>query len=283
MKKIIVVCEEKTKKYGNYFSQLVSSNNGNDSITNVDGDIAIQVWTEKQYEDNSAQISSNQNIIFIGNSKSMKQKKENMEIKYFGHGINYSWLGRQAVISCEKELCRYEVERFYDDANKYVTNKKELEVFKTKKSKIINNIPLSIIFIFSLLNPITTLVSLLLLYNWILMNRKTKQQQYIYSIARFYKEDLENFLEGNNKIEIINDFDNLALIKKRSILINTSLTFLFLGAIFAIAAFAFLILGFIFFFFEVFAGALMGATIFSCAFASALLNSAVKKHKKIKY
>ena len=55
-------------------SQLISRKDDNESeiIGIKDGSAAAQVWTEKEYTANSAQISSEQYILFVGNSKLIK-------------------------------------------------------------------------------------------------------------------------------------------------------------------------------------------------------------------
>ena len=70
MKKLIIVCEEKLRHYGDFLSQLISRKDDNESevIGIKDGSAAAQVWNEKEYSANSAQISSEQYILFIGNT-----------------------------------------------------------------------------------------------------------------------------------------------------------------------------------------------------------------------
>lgn len=71
MKKLIIVCEEKYRVYGDYLAQLISlEDDTEDSTVGVkDGEVAAQVWLEKDYKANSAQLSSNQYILFIGHNK----------------------------------------------------------------------------------------------------------------------------------------------------------------------------------------------------------------------
>ena len=71
MKKLIIVCEEKCRIYGDYLAQLVSLDDdaGEAIIGTKDGDVAAQVWLEKDYQANAAQMSSSQYLLFIGNSK----------------------------------------------------------------------------------------------------------------------------------------------------------------------------------------------------------------------
>lgn len=65
MKKLIIVCEERLKTYGTFRSQLISlKDDKGDSVIGIkDGSTAAQVWTEKEYASNAAQISSEQYIL----------------------------------------------------------------------------------------------------------------------------------------------------------------------------------------------------------------------------
>ena len=90
MKKLIIVCEEKCRSYGDYLAQLISMDDDTDEATvgTKDGEVAAQVWTEKDYNNNSAQMSSNQYVLFVGNSKLTKTSHTQnglctMKIQYF--------------------------------------------------------------------------------------------------------------------------------------------------------------------------------------------------------
>ena len=50
-KKLIIVCDNKTEKYGNYLRQLVSVNDDNEDeiIGTEDGTVDAVVWLEKDY------------------------------------------------------------------------------------------------------------------------------------------------------------------------------------------------------------------------------------------
>ncbi len=98
MKKLIIVCEESCRPYGDYLAQLISmEDDTEESVVGVkDGEVAAQVWLEKDYTANAAQLSSNQYILFIGDDKFVKDKSMNMKVVFKKYGIAYGWLGRQA-------------------------------------------------------------------------------------------------------------------------------------------------------------------------------------------
>lgn len=115
MKKLIIVCEERLRKYGDFLAQLISRTDDTDNmIVGVkDGAAVAQVWTEKEYTSNAAQISSEQYILFIGNTNLIKEKRHHMLKKYTEHGMNYGWLGKQAVAFVDHILSFDEYDDFY--------------------------------------------------------------------------------------------------------------------------------------------------------------------------
>jgi len=115
MKKLIIVCDEKLRRYGDFLAQLLSGIDDKDEkIVGIkDGAVAAQVWMEKEYSANAAQISSEQYLLFIGNSKLIKEKRYHMQKKYSEYGMNYGWLGKQAVMFVDRSLAFSEYESFY--------------------------------------------------------------------------------------------------------------------------------------------------------------------------
>lgn len=115
MKKLIIVCEEKLRRYGDFLAQLISGTDDVDGKTVgiKDGTAAAQVWTEKEYSSNAAQISSEQYLLFVGNSKLIKEKRHHMQKKHSEYGMNYGWLGKQAVLFVDRTLSYSEYEEFY--------------------------------------------------------------------------------------------------------------------------------------------------------------------------
>lgn len=81
MKKLIIICEEKCRQYGDYLAQLISLEDDTEENTvgTKDGEVAARVWLEKDYKANSAQLSSSQYILFIGQDKLIKEKSSHMK------------------------------------------------------------------------------------------------------------------------------------------------------------------------------------------------------------
>ena len=118
MKKLVIVCEEKLRRYGDFLAQLISGTDDKEgSIVGIkDGSAAAQVWTEKEYSSNAAQISSEQYILFIGNSKLNKDKRQHMQKRFSEHGMNYGWLGKQAALFVDHFIPFSEYDAFYQYA-----------------------------------------------------------------------------------------------------------------------------------------------------------------------
>lgn len=128
MKKLIIVCEEKCRIYGDYLAQLVSldDDTGDAIIGTKDGDVAAQVWLEKDYQANAAQMSSSQYLLFLGNSKLFKEKRSHMTLKFSRYGLKFGWLGKQAALCVDDVLSLDEYEDFINYARGYQADVKKL-------------------------------------------------------------------------------------------------------------------------------------------------------------
>ena len=210
MKKLIIVCDEKRREFADYLSQLISMEDDadNNTIGVKDGTVAAQVWGEKEYKANSATISSNQHILFIGNSKLIKDKRSHMKSMYSDFGINYGWLGKQGAIAVEKTVSLDKYEDFITFGKKYEENIEKLVDKKTAKiekaaagagvagaafgGKAIAAIVAPIAPI--ALAPIVGIGAAIPLVKKIKLDAKIKKQMYSCAVMKFYLEDLNKFL-----------------------------------------------------------------------------------------
>lgn len=145
MKKLIIVCEERLHRYGDFLAQLISGTDDKEGrvVGIKDGAAAAQVWTEKEYTANAAQISSEQYLLFVGNSKLIKEKRHHMLQKYSDHGMNYGWLGKQAVLFVDHILSFSEYTNFYKLlSNEYAegSQKEAVRLLPSKSEEIIEPI-----------------------------------------------------------------------------------------------------------------------------------------------
>lgn len=145
MKKLIIVCEERLRRYGDFLAQLISGTDDKEGrvVGIKDGAAAAQVWTENEYTANAAQISSEQYLLFVGNSKLIKEKRHHMLQKYSEHGMNYGWLGKQAVLFVDHILSFSEYTNFYKLlSNEYAegSQKEAVRLLPSKSEEIIEPI-----------------------------------------------------------------------------------------------------------------------------------------------
>ena len=145
MKKLIIVCEERLRRYGDFLAQLISGTDDKEGrvVGIKDGAAAAQVWTEKEYTANAAQISSEQYLLFVGNSKLIKEKRHHILQKYSDHGINYGWLGKQAVLFVDHILSFSEYTNFYKLlSNEYAegSQKEAVRLLPSKSEEVVEPI-----------------------------------------------------------------------------------------------------------------------------------------------
>ena len=205
MKKLIIVCEEKLRKYGDFLAQLISlSDDINDSIIGVkDGEVAAQVWTEDDYTHQSVQMSSEQYILFIGNSKLIKEKRTHMVKKFTKYGMNYGWLGKQGVLFVDSivDVEEYndfiefakgnqpEIQKLLDVKHDVITTPDEVLETKEKGIKKLKK-PLKELQVALVNAPVHGLNAVNRLAN----NKKIEEQEYTCLVLAFYMSGLSQFL-----------------------------------------------------------------------------------------
>lgn len=202
MKKLIIVCEEKCRIYGDYLAQLISMDDDTEDTTIgvKDGEVAAQVWLEKDYTANAVQISSTQYILFIGNDKLIKEKSSHMELVFSKYGMKYGWLGKQAVLCIDKIVSADEYNDFINFALAYQENLERLIEEKKAEHKVKNSdddcdrakgiAALTVVGNAIALAPIAGLG----LIKKIALNKKIEQQQYSCAVMKFYLDSLGDFL-----------------------------------------------------------------------------------------
>lgn len=196
MKKLIIVCEEKCRSYGDYLAQLISMDDDTDETTvgTKDGEVAAQVWTEKDYNNNAAQMSSNQYVLFVGNSKLIKEKSSHMNTEFNEYGMKYGWLGKQAVLCVEKVVPLKQYDEFIEFALEYQENIKAL----VTKEKSAGKAALPVALAAGALAWAAPIVAApIATWNIISMskrNKKIEEQQYNCCTMKFYLDGLSKFL-----------------------------------------------------------------------------------------
>lgn len=104
--RIIIVCDEKTQEYANYLRQLISVNDDIEEkiVGTADGSAEAAVWLEKEYLANSATISSNEHILFIGKNITSKRETASMIVRFDKYGMKFGWLGKRAMMQVDDAL-----------------------------------------------------------------------------------------------------------------------------------------------------------------------------------
>ena len=199
MKKLIIVCEERLKQYGDFLSQLISlSDDKENNIIGVkDGSVAAQVWTEKEYNANSPQISSEQYILFIGNTKMIKDKRTHMIKKFDKYGMKFGWLGKQAVLVVDNVVDIDKYDEFIEYAKSNKSDVKKL--IEVKPNTEIKELPENTNGFSKFFSSVSnTLVNASIqsanLFNKITNNSKIEGQEYTYLVLEFYFNALADFL-----------------------------------------------------------------------------------------
>lgn len=199
MKKLLIVCEEKYKVFADYLAQLISLEDDTEekSVGVTDGEVSAQVWLENDYKSNSAQIASNQYIVFIGQNKLIKEKSSHMKVVFSQYGINYGWLGKQAVVTVNKAIQIEDYDEFLHYALNYqndlekLTEKKDAK--EENKIKVAGNDEKRALTLVKQAAAIAPQIGSNFLRKRA-YNKKIEQQQYSFAIMKFYIDYLAEFL-----------------------------------------------------------------------------------------
>ena len=201
MKKLIIVCDDKRRKYADHLAQRISSRDDEGEITIgvKDGEVSCQVWTEKEYLGSSKSISSEQHILFIGNSNLIKEKRSFVSPAFNEHGMTYGWLGTQAFLSVDKVVPFDKYNDFIEFAKKYEESLKAVVNGNQGKKNVIDGVTvggsaLGFLFAPIIFVPLFTVGMAVPFYKRAKMKREIKDQMYKCAIIKFYLEDLNKFL-----------------------------------------------------------------------------------------
>ena len=175
-----------------------------DKIVGVkDGAVAAQVWSETDYTHQAVQISSEQYILFIGNSKLIKEKRYHMINKFSKYGMNYGWLGKQAVLYVDDIVDVEHYDEFIEFAKE---NQSDIKKLIDVKSAIMDTSDLAIDSkekgIKQLINPLKEIqatfvnapIRALNAINRLTNSKEIEEQEYTCLTLTFYMNGLSQFL-----------------------------------------------------------------------------------------
>lgn len=199
MKKLIIVCEEKYRVYGDYLAQLISleDDTEEETVGVKDGEVAAQVWIEKDYKANAAQLSSNQYILFIGHDKLIKEKSSHIKVIFSQYGMAYGWLGKQAVLCVDKVVSAKEYNDFITFALSYQDNLEKLIEERIAKQKNIEaGAKAAGVGALAVVGGALAVVPLagVYIFKKFTLNKKIEEQQYSCAVMKFYLDSLTEFL-----------------------------------------------------------------------------------------
>lgn len=118
---LMIVCDDKSMKYAKYLIQLVGKNDDGEDIAvgTKDGSVSAAIYTEKQYKDTLAKITSNTHILFIGKNKTTKEEAKFIDFKINCFGMKYGWQGKRAVMFVDESIKKEDYDAFVEYAHKY--------------------------------------------------------------------------------------------------------------------------------------------------------------------
>ena len=181
-KEVIIVYDNESKEYCDYLFALISTKK----------DTVARCLSLQQYEENIATLSSENNIIFIGNNKIIESKIKYTNNTFKKYGMNYGWIGRHCMLYVEDEMLEQDEYREYIDYTSKINTK-----FKEENmSALAIQQNSSIVSLFSLFTPILGLgyIAYKLYSNYSDNKKKIKDQQYGTLINIFFTNGLDKFL-----------------------------------------------------------------------------------------
>ena len=118
---LVIVCDDKTMQYAKYLVQLIGRKDDSKDTTvgTKDGTVSAAIYTEKQYKDTLAKVTSNTHILFIGKNKTTKEEAKFIDLKIDKYGLKYGWQGKRAVMFVDEGVKKDEYDAFIEYAKEY--------------------------------------------------------------------------------------------------------------------------------------------------------------------
>lgn len=118
---LMIVCDDKAMQYAKYLVQLVGRKDDSEGTTvgTKDGTVSAAIYTEKQYKDTLAKVTSNTHILFIGKNKTTKEEAKFIDLKIDKYGLKYGWQGKRAVMFVDDGVKKDDYDAFIEYAKKY--------------------------------------------------------------------------------------------------------------------------------------------------------------------
>ena len=184
-KEVIIVYDDDSKEYCDYLFALISTKK----------DTIARCLSLKQYEETIATLSSENNIIFIGNNKITENKIKYTNNSFKKYGMNYGWMGKHCIIYIEEKILEQdEYKAFIDYASRVNTKFKEENINIIESLKY-NSLLAVFSSFFSILGlGFVTYISYKSYLKYSKDKKKIKNQQYSTLINIFFTDGLDKFL-----------------------------------------------------------------------------------------
>lgn len=177
LKSCIIIYGKKEVKFANLLAGYIEEF----------GEYECTNWAEELFKQNQSQISSSNKLIFIGNTKIIKEFIPNLRVKYSQFGMEYGWLGNKCCIYTKYiPDNKDEIRNFIDYCEKVNTDFKiNPSLYQSTNEQRLNRIPKFVNdFIISAslhINPKT--------------RKEINEQQYSTLIRNFFTNSLSEFME----------------------------------------------------------------------------------------
>ncbi|WP_242662279.1 hypothetical protein [Butyrivibrio proteoclasticus] len=135
------MCDEKTEGYANYLRQLISTNDDKEDkvVGLADGSVDAAVWLETDYLANKVKISSNEHILFVGNTKASKSETSSMIVRFEKFGMKYGWLGKRGMMVVDNDMLKpEEYDQFIELCLGYETTFEKIAMKKSKLKELVH-------------------------------------------------------------------------------------------------------------------------------------------------
>ena len=119
-KRLIVVCDQTTKEYGDYLMALISKDESEkDAADRIIGeDVEVFLWDVKQYKKGMYTLNHDNYILFLGDFDEARIQAKCIDWEHDKYRMRYGWLGKRAVLYVDgKGLYEEEYKDFVDYAN----------------------------------------------------------------------------------------------------------------------------------------------------------------------
>lgn len=186
-KKLIIVFEKNSEKAANYLRDFVTEKErekGDDRKYQIE----TTLWSDKQFEDNQATLSSKSAVVFLGKGKLIRKYTEHIDT-CGEYGMTYGYYGKTALLSVAGKISNKDYAKCVEMAEKY-----ELKL-KNIRLQSINAIPVGAQIAMGLLIPVAAFSELSANLVGIKSDKDSITQRYKIMINLFYADILEHILE----------------------------------------------------------------------------------------